>query len=65
MIVEKERDLVEKGCVEEVDKEMVMMFRCGCGVESLCMGRGTEMDALLPCRKSVLKFASEGCSEMG
>ena len=54
----EERDLVEEYCVEEVGKAMVMC-RCG-GVMSLCMGRGTEMDALLPCRKSVLKFALKG-----
>ena len=43
----EERDLVEKGCVEEVDKEMVMMCRCG-GVESLLVAREVGL-ALLPC----------------
>ena len=47
----EERDLVEEGCVEEVDKEMVMC-RCGCGgLSLLTMGRGPRgIRALLPCR---------------
>ena len=44
------RDLVEEGCVEEVDKEMVMC-RCGCGgLSLLTMGRGPRgIRVLLPC----------------
>ena len=44
------KDLVDEGCIEEVDKEMVMMCRCGV-VLSLDMGRGDLglTRALLPC----------------
>ena len=42
-------DLVGENDVEEVVQEMVMMCHCGWGGWSLCMGRRTEMYALLPC----------------
>ena len=44
------KDLVDEGCVEEVDRKMVMC-RCGRVVMSLYMGR-VDLDgtrALLPC----------------
>ena len=43
-----DEDLVEEENVKEVGRKMVMC-RCGCGVESLCMGRGPEGPGWLLC----------------
>ena len=59
-----QRDLVEEDDVEEVVRKMVMC-RCGWGGWSLCMGRETEMDALLPCQKMVPKLSQKGVPRWG
>ena len=41
------KDLVDEGCVEEVDRKMVMLM-CRCGGVVL-VGRGAGTVALLPC----------------